>query len=226
VNKLIKRHKRGIPIVELGVIRAVLPPRAALPTPGSKQWELVPGGEVAVHRPEVCDGEACVFHRPSGHNLREYNPVWYAPIHQALMRNCRHGQWHWDPDSLAYFERPLGTQYPQPGAFHVLPWGPGNGIMGQDTPRCLTGSCCGCCGPKSAIAHEKWRDTVYDIRNRRFREWVDAETDRKRREREESERLMRQQSNSYTKASASYTWKVMNNSTTWSSVNGVWNGSP
>jgi hypothetical protein len=218
MSKVIKRHFRGTPIVELQSIRATPMLRNTLPSPGTKAWELSPAREVTIHHPEACAGEACVFHRPSGHGLREYPLFWYAPVHQSLVRQCRHGQWHWDPDSLAYFERATVGEYPRAREFHVLPWSSAQGIMGKDNPRCLVGACCSCCGPKTQMAHIKWLGDVRNARAAAFKRWTDDELARERQERFESEQKMRQ--------AASYTWKVMNNSTTWSSVNGVWNGNP
>jgi hypothetical protein len=64
-----------------------------------------------IHGPEVCAGEACCFHNPSDHRLKD-RPMnlrtdWGVPL---VERMCEHGIGHPDPDSVAWLLRTTGQE--------------------------------------------------------------------------------------------------------------------
>jgi hypothetical protein len=56
------------------------------------------GGTILeVHEPVLCAGEVCPIHNPTDHSLRDAPQRWLALL-RIMVRVCRHGGWHPDPD--------------------------------------------------------------------------------------------------------------------------------
>lgn len=66
---------------------------------------------VNVHSFEKCTPEICIFHNPTNHPMRNWEP--YIRETGLIERLCEHGVGHPDPDSSAWFDRamnhPSGT---------------------------------------------------------------------------------------------------------------------
>lgn len=63
---------------------------------------------VNIHDPQRCAGQACVFHNPSEHKMRD----WPICLRLTLLveRMCEHGVGHPDPDSSAWMDRAMGHE--------------------------------------------------------------------------------------------------------------------
>lgn len=73
---------------------------------GREKWLVAPGIVMrGVHplTPE-CDEFGCVIHNPSDHRMRDW-PMCISGPGGVITRRCKHGVFHPDPDSLAYFTR-------------------------------------------------------------------------------------------------------------------------
>ena len=66
----------------------------------------IANGVFDIHDITACSGEACVFHAPSEHHMRD----WPIVIRETSLteRRCEHGWGHPDPDSLAWVTRVTG----------------------------------------------------------------------------------------------------------------------
>lgn len=59
----------------------------------------------AARCPALKDGAVfCCIHRPSGHHMRTWQMAWFEPFH-FMVRLCRHGNGHIDPDDAAHRQR-------------------------------------------------------------------------------------------------------------------------
>lgn len=82
-----------------------------------------------VHFPITCEGSYCVIHNPSDHPLRDA-PTHWRPRRldtrrgEIMERICPHGNFHPDPDDLAFIARNSGDEKAKILADH---------------------DCCGCC---------------------------------------------------------------------------------
>lgn len=57
------------------------------------------------HTADQCHGERCIIHSPTDHHMRGWDQVWapdvsWAPgkVFRTIMRRCKHGEMHIDPD--------------------------------------------------------------------------------------------------------------------------------
>ena len=62
---------------------------------------------VNVHTQDQCAGHTCCIHNPSPHHMATWKHHWDDAMVQ-MMRECRHGYLHPDPDDLAYKRRAVG----------------------------------------------------------------------------------------------------------------------
>lgn len=69
---------------------------------------LYDGTVLQIHGPRKCSGQACCFHAPSDHPLREAPMIWLRSLN-LMMRKCEHGLIHPDPDSLAHVWSRMST---------------------------------------------------------------------------------------------------------------------
>lgn len=56
---------------------------------------------VIVHAIDQCAGQPCCIHNPSNHHMADWPHHWDGPLGQ-MMRECRHGYLHPDPDSVSF----------------------------------------------------------------------------------------------------------------------------
>lgn len=58
-----------------------------------------------VHTEALCDGGPCPIHQPSLHRMT----LWPADldVRGLVLRSCRHGYLHFDPDSTAFYAKSL-----------------------------------------------------------------------------------------------------------------------
>jgi hypothetical protein len=61
-------------------------------------------GFLHTHPREKCEGQVCVIHNPSDHEMRDWPMNWRAD-RKLMERLCLHGVGHPDPDDLAFHIR-------------------------------------------------------------------------------------------------------------------------
>jgi hypothetical protein len=56
------------------------------------------GQKLVVHAKEICEGDACVIHKPTNHHMRDWDLIWRSD-RSCFERLCpEHGVGHPDPD--------------------------------------------------------------------------------------------------------------------------------
>lgn len=62
-----------------------------------------------VHTEDVCQGQPCCIHNPSGHHMADWPPRWHNYSKQ-MWRTCPHGFVHPDPDDAWFIRRRYSEQ--------------------------------------------------------------------------------------------------------------------
>ena len=67
-------------------------------------WELESGQRLeGVHRGGSCQGDTCVFHKPTDHHMASWPQIWRYDRH-IFERICPHGVGHPDPDQFEFWK--------------------------------------------------------------------------------------------------------------------------